>query len=313
MKSSMFLVAVLAVGCSLTSCVSKETATPPNRTATVITRDGNRLTGMVTESSATQIKLSGADGSSHILPMDQVRSIEYDDAPFAVLSSPAAAAPAPEPVPTTAPAPLASPVAPATAQAPPKPLPPHVEHYHPTEAVISTKTYKVPAGAKLSVRTEDTIDSSTAADGQTYSAELTENVLDEEGNIVIPEGSNAQIVIRSANGGGQIQGQSDLVLDLKSVSVGGRRYVVDTVDLERKGNSRVGVNKRTAGYTGTGAAIGAIIGAIAGGGKAAAIGAVSGAGAGAVTQTVTRGKAIRIPVETILTFQLDSPLKIVAR
>ncbi len=74
----------------------------------------------------------------------------------------------------------------------------------------------------------------------------------------------------------------------------------------------MGANKRTAEYTGGGAAIGAIIGAIAGGGKGAAIGAGSGAGAGAITQMVTKGGSIKVPVETVLTFKLDKPLRVVA-
>ena len=47
------------------------------------------------------------------------------------------------------------------------------------------------------------------------------------------------------------------------------------------------------------------------GGKGAAIGAGAGAGAGAVTQVATKGGAIRVSAETVLTFQLDKPVKIV--
>jgi len=68
----------------------------------------------------------------------------------------------------------------------------------------------------------------------------------------------------------------------------------------------------TAEYTGGGAAIGAIIGAIAGHGKGAAIGAGSGAAAGALTQIVTKGGSIKVPAETVLTFKLDKPLRVVA-
>jgi outer membrane lipoprotein SlyB len=72
----------------------------------------------------------------------------------------------------------------------------------------------------------------------------------------------------------------------------------------------VGKNKRTAEFAGGGAAIGAIIGAIAGGGKGAAIGAGAGAGAGALGEIVTKGK-IKVPAETVLTFKLDSALRVV--
>jgi hypothetical protein len=128
--------------------------------------------------------------------------------------------------------------------------------------------------------------------------------------VVIPRGSNAQIVIRSASKGGRFKGQSDLVMDLASVSVEGRRYRLDTVDLRQKGHQGVGVNKRTGEFAGGGAAIGAIIGAIAGGGKGAAIGAGSGAGAGIATQIITKGGSIKVPAESVLTFKLESPLHV---
>jgi len=86
---------------------------------------------------------------------------------------------------------------------------------------------------------------------------------------------------------------------------------VSTTDLQQKGKQGIGANKRTAVYTGGGAALGAIIGAIAGGGKGAAIGAGAGAGGGALTQVLTKGGAIKVPAETVLTFQLDKPVKIV--
>jgi len=127
---------------------------------------------------------------------------------------------------------------------------------------------------------------------------------------VIPDGSNAKIVIKSASKGGRFVGESDLVLDLRAVSVEGQEYLIGTSDITKSGQQGVGANKRTAIFTGSGAAIGAIIGAIAGGGKGAAIGAASGAGAGAITQVVTKGGSIKVPAETILTFKLDRPLRV---
>jgi outer membrane lipoprotein SlyB len=103
-----------------------------------------------------------------------------------------------------------------------------------------------------------------------------------------------------------------LVLDLKSVTIDGQRYHIDTADISQRGKQGVGANKRTAEFAGGGAVLGALVGAIAGGGKGAAIGAASGTGAGALTQAVTRGSSIRVPAETILTFTLDKPLRITA-
>jgi hypothetical protein len=224
--------------------------------------------------------------------MTQVKSIEYDDAAQGSASS-------------TAPALTRRSSARAASDAV------HEHHYHPTRTEITTKTFVLPAGTTISVRNEDTINSDTAVEGQTYAAEVTDDVLDANGDVVVPHGSNGQIVIRSASKGGRFRGTSDLVLDLQSISVEGQQYFVSTTDVRESGRQGLGANKRTAIYTGGGAALGAIIGAIAGGGKGAAIGAGAGAGGGALTQIITKGGSIQVPVETVLTFQLDKPLQIV--
>jgi hypothetical protein len=171
----------------------------------------------------------------------------------------------------------------------------------------------LPSGSEISVRTNEPINSETASDGQTFDAQVTRDAKDANGDVVIPRGADARVVIRSASKGGRIRGASDLVLDLQSVTINGTPHTIDTMDVTKQGKSGVGANKRTATYTGGGAAVGAIIGAIAGGGRGAAIGAGAGAGAGALTQILTKGRAIKVPAESVLTFSLDKPLKVVRR
>ena len=276
----------------LASCATKQAA---GQHATILMRDGTTLTGAVTATSPTEITLAGDDNTTHTVPTAQVKSIEYDDTPAAQTSAPQG---------RTASTRRAS-----AARAVSDTL--HEHHYHPTRAEIHTKTYLVPAGTQVSVRTEDTINSATAVEGQTYAAEVADDVPDANGDVVIPHGSNAQVVIRSASKGGRFHGTSDLVLDLQSISVEGQQYLVSTSDVQQKGKQGFGANKRTAEYIGGGAALGAIIGAIAGGGKGAAIGAGAGAEGGALTQILTKGGSIRVPAETVLTFQLDKPVQIV--
>src|SRR5213078_3945914 len=134
-----------------------------------------------------------------------------------------------------------------------------------------------------------------------------EDVAGSGGQVVIPRGSTADLVVRSENSGSTIK-SGNLVLDLDSVLVNGRRYRVSTEDLSQSGNRGIGKNKRTAEMVGGGAALGTLLGAIAGGGKGAAIGAVAGAGAGGTAQVLTKGKTVKVPAETILRFQLDRPL-----
>ena len=116
-------------------------------------------------------------------------------------------------------------------------------------------------------------------------------------------------MIRSVSKGGSIRGEADLVLDLKSVAIGGRPYRIEARDIVERGKEGIGKNSRTEEFGGGGAALGMIIGAIAGGGKGAALGA----GAGTATEVLTKGKSIRIPAETILTFKLDKPLHMTAQ
>ena len=291
---TIFVGATLGALFFLASCAKQASG----QHATVLMRDGSELTGTVTATSPSEITLAGDDKTTHTIAMAQVKSIEYDDAAQGSATS------ADNSGSGTAPSPGASATRASSNRV-------HEHHYHPTQAEIHTKTYVVPDGTKVAVRTEDTIDSAKAAEGQTSAAEVADDVLDSDGNVVVPRGSNAQIVIRSASKGGKIRGASDLVLDLQSISVEGQEYMVSTVDLQQKGRSGVGANKRTAEMTGGGAALGAIIGAIAGGGKGAAIGAGAGAGGGALTQVLTKGGSIKVPSETVLTFQLDKPVKIV--
>ncbi len=167
----------------------------------------------------------------------------------------------------------------------------------------------IPSGTQLSVRTNESIDSKTATVGQKFSGVIAGDVLDRSGAIRIPNGSDAELVIRSTSSGSMTSG-SDLVLDVDQVTVYGRRYIVSTVDLDEKGRQGLGANKRTAEMVGGGAVVGTLLGALLGGGKGAAIGAGAGAAAGAGTEVLTKGKSVNVPAETVLTFQLDQDLSL---
>ncbi len=327
MKRQLFLVTAIMAVLFSWSCNKGQTSTQGR--ATVTMRDGTAVGGTVISTSSSEIKLAGDDHVTRTIPMSQVRSIDYEDT-----SSNAGANSANAPAAGTSPdqpSPAGNELAaaPATAQnsysnsqnatgtAPGQPYQPnrnvaHESHEHPSESAITTKTFDLPVGTEISVRTEETIDSARAVEGQTFAAEVTQLVRDQAGATVIPRGANAQIIITSSSRGNRYTKASDLVLDLKSVAIEGRQYRLSTVDMRERGKSGLGANKRTAEYSGGGAALGAIIGAIAGGGKGAAIGAGAGGGAGAITQVVTKGGSIKVPVETVLTFKLDKPLHVVA-
>ena len=163
----------------------------------------------------------------------------------------------------------------------------------------------LPVGTEVAVRTNERIDSRDVVEGQTFSAQIDEDIRDTDGSVAIPRGSDARLVTR------RVEVNGDITLDVDSITVAGRRYRVSTANEELQ-NRRDGIggNERTGKYVGGGAVLGAIIGAIAGGGKGAAIGAASGAGAGAATQIITRGREVHVPAESVIRFRLDTPLRL---
>jgi len=163
----------------------------------------------------------------------------------------------------------------------------------------------LPAGTELAILTNERIDSRDVVEGQTFAAQINEDIRNSDGSIAIPRGSDANLITR------RVEGNGDLTLDVQSIVVGGRRYRVSTADQELENHrDGVGANKRTGQFMGGGAVLGAVIGAIAGGGRGAAIGAVAGAGAGAGAQIITQGKEVHVPAETVLRFRLDRPLSL---
>ncbi len=156
----------------------------------------------------------------------------------------------------------------------------------------------LPKDSEIKVRTDSAIPAKPAANAK-YAASVSNDVTDRSGAVVIPKGSRAQLVA-VANG-------NDTTLDLRSVTVEGKRYLL-TSQAENASHGGLGANKRTAKYVGGGAAVGAVLGALLGGGKGAAIGALVGGAGGAGAQVYT-GRKKEIPPETELSFKLAEDLQ----
>ena len=162
----------------------------------------------------------------------------------------------------------------------------------------------VPAGTALTVRVSQALGSKTSQTGQTFLATLAQP-LSVGGRTAIPAGATVSGTVVNAKAKGKFKGEGELSLALTSVTVKGQPYSIQTSPLD---STVKGKGKRTAATTGGGAAGGALIGGIAGGGKGAAIGALVGGGAGLVGGAMTGNKQIEIPAESALTFQLSAPL-----
>jgi hypothetical protein len=142
--------------------------------------------------------------------------------------------------------------------------------------------------------------------GDTFEAMLEDELISGT-QVAAPRGALVKGRIAYSKESGKLSGQSQLILELVELIVNDRTYPIRTSDYTEVGSSR---GTRTAQTVGGTAALGAIIGAIAGGGKGAAIGAASGAAVGTGVQVITKGQVLRIPIETILEFKLESPLTI---
>lgn len=178
----------------------------------------------------------------------------------------------------------------------------------PSGPVQTTTTERgvIPAGTTFPVRVDETITSTDP--GRTFSAQVSEDILDQRGTVLIPKGSPAQLVVAQIDSG--TVSTKTMELALQSVTVRGRRYEVDSDENVQTSREGLGANRRTATMVGGGALLGTLLGAIAGGGTGAAAGAAIGAAGGAAAQVLTRGSEIRVPAETVLTFRLDQPLRL---
>ncbi len=164
----------------------------------------------------------------------------------------------------------------------------------------------VPAGTEVEVRLDESLTTKRNNSGDAFRVTVVEPVI-VEGKTAIPEGSTATGRVVYARPSGRLRGTARLQLALESVEVAGQEYDFPTSTFVRRGGSH---QNRNWAFIGGGAGGGALIGAIAAGGKGALIGGPVGAGAGVAAAALTGKKEVYIPAETRLTFRLARPAKI---
>jgi hypothetical protein len=135
------------------------------------------------------------------------------------------------------------------------------------------------------------------------------------------EGAVIEGTVGSVTNGGSLTGRSGMTLDFDTIRLrngqtyrfGGALSSVrtlngETVKVDNEGSARGG-NQTTQTITraGIGTAVGAIIGAIAGGGKGAAIGGIIGAVGGAGSVYITGKDNLELPTGTELTIRAGAP------
>lgn len=170
----------------------------------------------------------------------------------------------------------------------------------PARAASAASVMTIPAGTQIVVRTIDAIDGKTAKGGARYRASIDEPVA-VGSQSVISKGASCTIEVVAIESG------KEMALRLRDVNVGGKSYSFSTdyADVDAQGTSKT--KKAVRRGVGLGA-VGAGIGALAGGGSGAAIGAAVGGGVGAISAAASKGKQINLPAETRLIFSLKAPV-----
>jgi hypothetical protein len=164
----------------------------------------------------------------------------------------------------------------------------------------------VRAGTAVTVSLGGAIGSKVSQAGQTFTGTVAKNVV--VGSIVaIPKGAAVSGTVTDAKPLGKFAGGAVLEVRLDSITLHGADVPVETA--LRTFNVK-GKGKRTAVMAGGGAALGGIVGALAGGGKGAAIGMAAGGGAGAGGAAFTGNKDIVLPAESAVTFELSKALEV---
>jgi hypothetical protein len=158
----------------------------------------------------------------------------------------------------------------------------------------------IPAGTPVTVRIGSEISSGSAQVGQTFEGSLAKNLV-VNGKTVAPAGSPVRGKVTLAKSSGRLHAPGELSIRLTSVQVNGHPVSVSSSPYHVKGKGHM---KSNATKIGGGAAAGAVIGALAGGGKGAAIGTLVGAGAGTGVAAATGKEEAVIPAEHAVTFTI---------
>ncbi len=164
----------------------------------------------------------------------------------------------------------------------------------------------VPSGTAVTVSLGSALGSKVSQPGQTFSGSVAKDIL-VGSEVAIPKGATVNGTVTDAKALGKFAGGAVLQVRLDSITLNGVDKPVHTA---LRTFSQKGKGKRTAIVTGGGAALGGIIGAIAGGGKGAAIGMAAGGGAGAGGSALTGNKEIVLPAESALTFELSQAFEV---
>lgn len=154
------------------------------------------------------------------------------------------------------------------------------------------------SGTLLNVRIIESLTSESAQVGDVFHGTLLDD-LEVNGKVLFPRGSDVTGRVVDAQSSGRLSAPGILELTLTSIQVSNVSAKLITEPLKIEGESHT---KSNATKIGAGAAAGAIIGAIAGGGKGAAIGTVVGGAAGTGAAAASGKREAKVDSEAVLSW-----------
>src|ERR1700758_5192633 len=163
---------------------------------------------------------------------------------------------------------------------------------------ILASAQAIPAGTRVTVRTDSQISSKSARAGDRFNANLVQDLV-VDGKTIARKGTPVKGKVTFAKSSGRLHAPGELTLRLASIEVGNKMVPISTSGFHAKGKSHT---KSNVTKIGGGAAAGALIGGLAGGGKGALIGSAAGAGAGTGVAAATGKEEAVIHAETVITF-----------
>lgn len=175
-----------------------------------------------------------------------------------------------------------------------------------SKPIAAKPSVTIPAATELQIVLTDSLNSGKNNAGDEFTGSIGSAVA-VDGVTALQKGAKVFGKVVASEGSGRVKGLASMRLTLTSVMVNDQKVAITTKPFALEAED---TKKRDAGIIGGAAGVGAVVGAIAGGGKGAVTGAVIGGGAGTGTVLATKGKEIDLPSETKLRFKLDQPLTV---
>jgi hypothetical protein len=167
-------------------------------------------------------------------------------------------------------------------------------------SVLRPDRVTVPEGVTLPLVLETAISSATSRSGDIVVARVAGDVRVGE-KLVVPAGSEVRGRVTAAVPSGRVKTRARLAFDFDTLVLDGKEHPIGTraVDITARDT-----HKKDAATIGIGAGAGAIIGAIANGGKGAAIGTLIGGAAGTGVMLTNTGKEVELGTGSRVTIRL---------